>query len=148
MPFQDNTEERWPGAERQVRELEEVETSDHEVCIKKMEKGSDFNKLSSKNLFYLEHTCSAAKSCLALCDPVDCSSVRLLCPWNFSSKNTRMGCHFLLQGLLLTQGSNPCLLHLFGVGTGGGGGGGSQLCSEPEIVFAYSLLNTGAQWGL
>ena len=26
-------------------------------------------------------------------------------------KNTRVGCHFLLQGILLTQGSNPCLLH-------------------------------------
>ena len=37
---------------------------------------------------------------------------RLLCPWNFLSKNTGMGCHFLLQGLFLTQGSNPCLLHL------------------------------------
>ena len=23
---------------------------------------------------------------------------RLLCPWNFPGKNTRMGCHFLLQG--------------------------------------------------
>ena len=24
-------------------------------------------------------------------------------------KNTRMGCHALLQGIFLTQGSNPCL---------------------------------------
>ena len=23
---------------------------------------------------------------------------RLLCPWNFSGKNTGVGCHFLLQG--------------------------------------------------
>ena len=23
-----------------------------------------------------------------------------------------MGCHFLPQGIFLTQGSNPCLLHL------------------------------------
>ena len=28
----------------------------------------------------------------------------------FSSKNTVEGCHFLLQGILLTQGSNPHLL--------------------------------------
>ena len=28
------------------------------------------------------------------------------------SKNTGMGCHFLLQGIFLTQGSNLCLLHL------------------------------------
>ena len=26
-------------------------------------------------------------------------------------KNTRVGCHALLQGIFLTQGSNPCLLH-------------------------------------
>ena len=36
---------------------------------------------------------------------------RLLCPWNFSCKNTRLGCHSLLQGIFLTQGSNQCLLH-------------------------------------
>ena len=30
---------------------------------------------------------------------------------DFSSKNTRMGCHFLLQGIFPTQGSNLCLLH-------------------------------------
>ena len=36
---------------------------------------------------------------------------RLLCPWDFSGKNTGVGCHFLLQGILLTQGSNLHLLH-------------------------------------
>ena len=35
---------------------------------------------------------------------------RLLCAWNFSGKNTGMGCHFLLQGIIPTQGSKPCLL--------------------------------------
>ena len=29
----------------------------------------------------------------------------------FSSKFTRVGCHFLLQGIFLTQGSDPGLLH-------------------------------------
>ena len=37
---------------------------------------------------------------------------RLLCPWNFQGKNTGMGCHFLLQGIFPTQGSNLCFLHL------------------------------------
>ena len=36
---------------------------------------------------------------------------RLLCPWNSPGKNTGVGCHFLLQGIFLTQGSNLCLLH-------------------------------------
>ena len=30
-------------------------------------------------------------------------------PWDFPSKNTGVGCHFLLQGISLTQGLNPCL---------------------------------------
>ena len=29
---------------------------------------------------------------------------RLLCPWNSPSKNTGVGCHFLLQGIFSTQG--------------------------------------------
>ena len=36
---------------------------------------------------------------------------RLLCQWNFPGKNTGVGCHFLLQGIFSTQGSNPHLLH-------------------------------------
>ena len=35
----------------------------------------------------------------------------LLCPWNSLGKNTGVGCHFLLQGILKTQGSKPCLPH-------------------------------------
>ena len=33
----------------------------------------------------------------------------ILCSWDFPSKNTGVGCHFLLRGIFLTQGSN---LHL------------------------------------
>ena len=36
---------------------------------------------------------------------------RLLCPWDSPGKNTGVGCHFLLQGVFLTQGLNLCLLH-------------------------------------
>ena len=32
--------------------------------------------------------------------------------WNFSGKNTGMSCHFLLQGIFLTQRLNLCLLNL------------------------------------
>ena len=38
-------------------------------------------------------------------------ATRLLCPWDPLGKNTRMGCHFLLQGTFSTQGLNPHLLH-------------------------------------
>ena len=36
---------------------------------------------------------------------------RLLCPWDSPGKNTEVGCHFLLQEIVLLQGSNPHLLH-------------------------------------
>ena len=37
---------------------------------------------------------------------------RLLCPWDSPGKNTRVGCHALLHGIFLTQGSNLHHLHL------------------------------------
>ena len=37
---------------------------------------------------------------------------RVFCPWNFPGKNTRVGCHFILQGIFLTQGLNLCLFSL------------------------------------
>ena len=36
---------------------------------------------------------------------------RLLCPWNSPGKITGVGCHFLLQGIFPTQGSNVGLPH-------------------------------------
>ena len=56
--------------------------------------------------------CVCAQACLTLCDPMDCSLPRLLCPWNFPYKNTGVGCHFLLQGIFPTQVLIPCLWHV------------------------------------
>ena len=36
---------------------------------------------------------------------------RLPHPWDSPGKNTGVGCHFLLQGLILTEGLNQGLLH-------------------------------------
>ena len=47
--------------------------------------------------------------CPALCNPMDCSPARLLCPRNFPGKNTGGGCHFLLQEIFSTQGWSPHL---------------------------------------
>ena len=38
---------------------------------------------------------------------MDCSPSRLLCPWDFPGNNTGVGCHFFLQGIFPTQGSEP-----------------------------------------
>ena len=60
----------------------------------------------------LQGVCACMPSHVWLfCDPRDCNPPRLLCPWDFPDKNTRLGCHFLLQGIFLTQESNPHLLH-------------------------------------
>jgi len=73
---------------------------------------------------------------------MDCSppgsSVRGDCP----SKNTGVGCHALLQGIFLTQGSNPGFPHcrqiLYGLGHQGGVG----------IPSAGYLCNPGINRGL
>ena len=44
--------------------------------------------------------------------PHGLQSASLLCPWNSPGKNTRVGCHALLQGTFPTQGSNSHLLFL------------------------------------
>ena len=36
---------------------------------------------------------------------------RLLCPWDFPGKSTGVGCHFLLQRIFSTQGSNLGVPH-------------------------------------
>ena len=48
---------------------------------------------------------------LTLLQPHRLQPTELLCPWDSPGKKTEVGCHFLLQGIFLTQGSNPCLLH-------------------------------------
>ena len=55
-------------------------------------------------------------SCSAVSDslqPHELKPARLLCPWNFPGKNTRVGCHFLLQGIFDT-GIEPESLTLAG----------------------------------
>ena len=50
----------------------------------------------------------------AICNPVDYSPPGSSVHGDSPGKNTGVGCHALLQGIFLTQGSNPrllCLLH-------------------------------------
>ena len=60
------------------------------------------------------NACVLAKSpqlCLTLLRPHG-APTRLLWPWDCPGKNTALGCHTLLQGIFLTQGSNLSLLKL------------------------------------
>ena len=57
--------------------------------------------------------CLRAKSlqlCLTLCNPMDCSHPAPL-SIAFSRQESWRGCHALLQGIFLTQGSNLHVLH-------------------------------------
>ena len=56
--------------------------------------------------------------CVCVCSVMSDSSCtpwtvacQILCPWDSPGKNTGVGCHALLQGIFLTQESNPSLLH-------------------------------------
>ena len=75
------------------------------------------NLKNSKYPFTVYKTAGAMRAHSVVSDylrPQGLGADRLLCPWNFPGKNTRVGCHFLLQGIFLTQGLNLyllCLLH-------------------------------------
>jgi len=55
--------------------------------------------------------CVLSCSVMSICGPMN-YSLQFLCPWNFPGKNTRVGCHFLLQRIYSTHRLNPCLLCL------------------------------------
>ena len=58
----------------------------------------------------LPRACSVTQSCPTLFDPMDCSPPGYSVHGDSPGKNTRVGCHVLLQGIFLTQGSNSNLL--------------------------------------
>ena len=97
-----------------------VLTSSFKVCLRRQ----------SSDALLSSHSSSVTKgmqwSSLCMCVPVQLLSrvqlfatpwtvaPRLLCPCGSPGKNPGVGCHSLLQGIFLTQRSNPrlfCLLH-------------------------------------
>ena len=81
----------FPETQRNNSSLKSAETVCDEVCV-----------------------CSVAQLCLILLGLQGQQTTWLLCLWNSPGKNTGMGCHFLLQRIFPTQGSNLhllCLLH-------------------------------------
>ena len=60
---------------------------------------------------YCAVLCLVAQSCLTLCDPMDGSPPGSSVHEDSPGKNTGVGYHALLQGILAIQGSNPGLLH-------------------------------------
>ena len=72
------------------------------------------HQLVYMNCFSYSFMCVCMPSCSVMSNslqPHGMQLTRLLCPWHFPGKNTRVDCHFLLQGIFLIQGSNLHLLH-------------------------------------
>ena len=80
----------------------------------------NLNKKHTCQVLYLQYTkptalarhcmCVCAQSLLsspALCNPMDCILPSSSVHGDSPDKNTGMGCHFLLQGIFLTQGLGP-----------------------------------------
>ena len=84
------------------------------ICFMKayLDKNKSFLSILN-NVFhktYSAYVGARAKSASLVSDslgPQGLQPARLLCLWDFPGKNTGVGCHFLLQGIFLTQGSNP-----------------------------------------
>ena len=55
--------------------------------------------------------CLVTQSCLTLRDPMDCSPSGSSVHGDSPGKNTRVGCHALLQAIFPIQGLNPGLPH-------------------------------------
>jgi len=55
--------------------------------------------------------CLVAQLCLTLGDSTDCSPPGSSVHGDSPGKNTKVGCHALLQGIFPTRGSNSGLLH-------------------------------------
>ena len=66
-----------------------------------------------KTTLYIHSCCwwQLAPTSRPLLSPQGLEPTRLLYPWDFPGKNTGVHCHFLRQGIFLTQGLNPRLLH-------------------------------------
>ena len=91
---------------------------------------SRFGRYSVPTLLYAVCYAKMLQSCLTLLQPHGLWPTRLHCQWDFSGKNTGVGCHALLQGIFPTQGSNLHLLHLLHW----------QLCSLPLVPPGKALI--------
>ena len=68
-------------------------------------------RIPDRSGFHIRRVCVSHSAVSNSLRPHGLQPARLLCPWNSLGKNTRVGCHSLLQEIFPTQGSNPGILH-------------------------------------
>ena len=76
--------------------------------------------------------CLVTRSCLTLCDSIDCSPQGFSVHEDSPGKNTGVGCHALLQGIFPTQELNQ----------------GPLLCRQIRYQLSYQKESEVAQLGL
>ena len=107
---------------RKMHIFRHKEINERHDCVHKSEGlppivGSHQLKCSHQENAYLKHVpaCLHLRSVTSVVSdslrPNELQPTRLFGPWESPGKNTGVGCHFLLQGIFPTQGSNLCLLH-------------------------------------
>ena len=67
------------------------------------------SKNCNSGIKYISVLCLVARLCLTLCNPMDYSPLGSPVRGDFPGKNTRVGCHALLQGLFPSQELKPVL---------------------------------------
>ena len=72
---------------------------------------SEFHTAISSPLPQSDMLCLVAQSCAILCDAMDCSPPGSSVHGDSPGETIGVGCHALLQGIFLAQGSNPGLPH-------------------------------------
>ena len=84
-----------------------------------------------------------AQSCPTLCDPMGCSSIGLLCRWDFPGKNTGVGGRFPLQRDLPDPGIEPASPAIWQVGSLPLSHLGSPVFPDVHIshIFIHSSLD-------
>ena len=102
------------------------------MCGSKIKVSTSFFKTF---YFVLEYSVLVAQSCPTFRNIMDYSPCQAPLSRDFPGKNTAVDCCALLQGIFLTQGSNPCLLRLLHW----------QTCSLPlappgKLILRYSQL--------
>ena len=102
-----------------------------------------FSALSSSN--WPSSHCSSVRVCSVASVvpdsvwPYGLQAPKLICPWDSPGKNRGVGCHFLLQGIFPTQGSNPGLLYCRQILYRWATGEALQFCREIKNIDSWNI---------
>ena len=93
-----------------LKPIDQVSVPRSQVAVKCSERGQYDCKCRGQSLCFI-HFWPVPLGERRMPLDIGLQTTKLLCPWDSPGKNTGVGCHFLLQGIFPTQGSNQGLLH-------------------------------------